>query len=178
MKTKMLFGGLFAFILMTTVFYPQEAYACSCMADEFFEDSYANADAVFVGTVTSFENELGNGAETRDVRFDVTKVFKGSADAQQTLETPNNSAACGYEFTEDESYLVFANRWGEETVGPLTVSLCSRTELESDADTEIAVLEDITTPIIPTEHVDSGVIRALMERLIQLLRELLAQYGR
>lgn len=177
MKTKMLFGGLFALIL-TTVFSPQEAYACSCVADEFFEDSYANADAVFVGTVTSFENESGNGAETRDIRFGVTKVFKGSADAEQTLETPNNSAACGYEFTEGESYLVFANRWGEETVGPLTVSLCSRTELESDAATEIAALEDITTPTVPTEPEDTGVIRALMERVIQLLRELLAQYGR
>lgn len=176
MKMKMLFGGLLGF-MVTIVLSPQETYACSCMVDEFFEDSYAQADAVFVGTVTSFENKSADGVENRDVRFNVTKVFKGSTDPDQTLETPNNSAACGYEFTENESYLVFAHRWGEETVGPLTVSLCSRTELESTADTEIAALEDITTPILPTETKDIGVIRALMERLIQLLRELLAQYS-
>lgn len=176
MKTKMLFGGLLTFIL-TAVFVPQQAHACSCAPYESTEDAYEAADAVFVGEVTDFEGSNGNSIDNRDVEFSIEQVFKGDTNIEQTLETPSDSAACGYNFEEGESYLVFANRWGEETVGPLTVSLCSMTQLKSEADGVIDELEGITAPTSPTEP-QEGVIRALMERLIQLLRELLAQYGR
>ena len=176
MKTKIFFVGVFGLII-TIVSVPKQVHACSCAAFGSTEEAYEAADAVFVGEVSNFEAR-GNGIENRDIEFSITKVFKGGTDAEQTLQTPSDSAACGYEFTKGEKYLVFANRWGDETVGPLTVSLCSMTQLESEADDELVDLEDLTTPTIPEDPQDSGVIRALMERLIQLLRELLAQYGR
>ena len=54
------------------------------------------------------------------VEFDVTTVWKGSADRSMRLRTAGNGASCGYSFVEGVEYLAYS--WNGSSV-----SLCSRT---------------------------------------------------
>ncbi len=176
MKTKTAVGvGLFilsAFIVLPT----HRVQACSCAIPESAGKELENSDAVFVGTVDDVSGSSLYGAETFDVDFSIEKVFKGSDSTKQTLKTPTDSAACGYSFTEGEKYLVFAREWGTNGEDDLTISLCSLTQVANEATDAIEELNAIVSPVTPAE--DDGTIRMLMERIIELLRQLLVKYAR
>ena len=176
MKTKTAVGvGLFilsAFILTPT----HRAHACSCAMPSPATEELENSDAVFIGTVDNIFSSSLYGSDTLDVNFSVEKAYKGSTEAEQILKTPKDSAACGYAFTEGEKYLVFAREWGTQGKDGLTVSLCSLTQTFDDASDDIKELNGVASPITPTE--EEGVMRSLMEQIIELLRELIAKYSR
>jgi len=122
---------------------PGSALACSCMMPESVQQSVDDSSAVFLGTVEKISKT--NQWET-SVTINVQEEWKGdvSVGADVTVVTANDSAACGYQFTEDAEYLVYAHR--NETTGKLGVSLCSSTKTKAEAKDDLAVLADFPQP--------------------------------
>lgn len=113
-----------------------EARACSCMKlspSEGVTSSYA----VFSGEVTKVEENKATRFGGRAVTLQVKKVWKGEVGEQVEVHTAASSAACGYNFTKGETYLVYATR---DEADPMRVSLCSRTALEASAEEDLEYL--------------------------------------
>jgi hypothetical protein len=107
---------------------PMPAWACSC-APITTRQAYEDADAVFKGTVTQRER-AGRGEEARvELRFAVSRVFKGFVYAEQVVATPPDSAGCGIEATVGSNWVIFATQTVEGTgdvlVTRLNTNLCS-----------------------------------------------------
>jgi hypothetical protein len=126
--------------------YGLRALACSCSVLT-PADAYQQADAVFEGRVVEVRApaaEGGHGA-SRSVRLQVVRAWKGITDEQVEVATPVGSTACGYDFSTDQSYFVYAaNRDGK-----LSVSLCSRTRKMAEAIDDLRVLGMGATPVDP-----------------------------
>ncbi len=74
--------------------------------------------------------------EPIEVIFQVEQAWKGVSKAKVSIFTAKDSAACGYAFNMDESYLVYASVYE----GKLTTGLCSLTKPLSFADEDLSVL--------------------------------------
>jgi len=98
------------------------AVACSCARLD-PKEQVGQADTVFLGTAVSVRAQPGSGGGTGLVTaaLRADHVYKGRADAEFEVVTPNHSAACGYRFERGGRYLVLAKADG----GRLTTSLCS-----------------------------------------------------
>src|SRR5471030_2669781 len=121
-----------AFLLVTLAAVPA-ARACSCQSSGPPCQNYFQVDAVFAGTVQSIVPMPDDNPPFRKVRVEFTAVtpFRGTQGATATVLTADSGAACGYDFTKGEQYLVFARR---ETPGAaLETSICSRTRALSQA---------------------------------------------
>ena len=116
---------------------PRSADACSCIQGRSVVSSYETADAVFVGKVVSIDEVSDGVGAGLEVALHVEKAFKGVASEQILVYTAAHGAACGYHFTRDEQYLVFAHADNQDR---LHVSLCSRTEPLARAGEDIAAL--------------------------------------
>ena len=81
-----------------------KARACSCLPPPPPAKAFAEADAVFMGKVVSFDDAGDNWQ--RLAKFAVTKIWKGERSAVNEILTANNSAACGYDFLVGETYVV------------------------------------------------------------------------
>jgi hypothetical protein len=112
------------------------AQACTCELDLFqasettkVRRARGEASAVFSGRVV----ELIRPADAHffRVRFHVDRVWKGSVAAEAIVETGLGSGDCGYSFSKDETYLVYA--YSGESGGPLGTNICQRTRLLSAA---------------------------------------------
>lgn len=99
-------------------------------------DAQTAADAstdVFEGKVVSKKALEGDQLPKEvEFTFEVVRRWKGDASVGQqiTLRTNDNSAACGREYAEGESYLVYANAME----GQLRDNLCSRTMTSAEAE--------------------------------------------
>lgn len=102
----------------------RETRACSCLPPPPPAKAFAEADAVFMGKVVSFEL-TGDAFFPRLAKFSVTKIWKGGRSAVNEILTANNSAACGYDFLVGESYVVYADEYGD---GKLHTYFCTRTK--------------------------------------------------
>jgi hypothetical protein len=107
---------------------PTPAWACSC-APITTRQALDGADAVFKGTVTE-RDRVGRGEDARvELRFDVSRVFKGTVYAEQVVATPPDSAGCGIEGAVGSTWVIFATQSVEGTddrmVTRLTTGLCS-----------------------------------------------------
>lgn len=107
---------------------PSPAWACSC-APTSVQQSLDRADAVFTGTVTRSARN-GYGADARlELRFDVSRVFKGQVYDDQVLFTAPDGGGCGLEAEVGSSWLIFATTVydgsGDQLVSHLTSDLCS-----------------------------------------------------
>lgn len=131
-----------AVVLFVFPFTINNAHACSCIAPPGPEDARDEASAVFSGIVTSVNegNALGGfgGFEMKNVELMVTKVWKGVSEGQVAVQTSASSASCGFNFEQNEEYIVYAN----EVDGTLNVSLCSRTALLDNASDDVRILGD------------------------------------
>lgn len=85
------------------------------------------------------------------VEFDVTTVWKGSADRSVCLRTTESCASCEYSFVEGVEYLAYS--WDGSSV-----SLCSRTSPLAQTGDDLVELRPglapthdaaTTTPVIP-----------------------------
>lgn len=115
------------------------ALGCSCLqvsVDEAINDS----SYVFSGTVTEIE-QLSSG--DYEATVDVTEVWKGPDHSEVTVRTPQSSAACGYPFQEDTSYLIYTD------IEERFVSLCSRTAELANAEADLEALGEGQTPTGP-----------------------------
>ena len=99
----------------------QLAHACSCAPPPPPKKALESASAVFVGKVTGVERE----GFRMTVSFEVSTSYKGVKTKKATVGTASNSAACGFGFTEGESYLVYC--YSPDEGKTLSTNICTRT---------------------------------------------------
>ena len=92
-------------IAWATVVNPTPAAACSCMGIT-TKRAAEQADAVFLGTITTVDEQ---GSDRVLLRFDVSRVYKGTVYADQVITTPTDSAACGLTPEIGTSWVIFAS---------------------------------------------------------------------
>ncbi len=135
---------LFAFVLAAGLLLgaPQIAHACSCVENPPPAEALEGADYVFTGTVTMIKSTNpapgGQSFPKTTVKLDVQSVYKGNVGGKFSIETAESSAACGFTFSEGESYIVYA--YAGDGGGAPSTSLCSRTATLSDAGVDIDAL--------------------------------------
>ncbi len=121
--------SLFVVILLA----PSSAHACSCIAPGSPTVERDQADAVFAGRVRKVTRLDYRYA----VEIDVAKSWKGDVAEREIIWTALDSAACGYYFEKDASYLIYA--YVSEGDG-LSTNICSRTKTLDDADEDLNAL--------------------------------------
>ena len=111
--------------------------------------------AVFAGTVVSIEHSFDPGAPTvtpddrTTVGLEVSTVWKGAVHEDMYVTTPPTGGSCGFTFTEGEEYILYAHDSAYDD-GGYTVSICSRTALLAEAQTDIDAFGDGNAPIAGT----------------------------
>ncbi len=124
------------------LFNPTCAYACSCLPPGTPQEELGRSDAVFAGKVVALSGRVDAGAaESVDVTFEVSRVWKGAESRTVLLKTPGSSASCGFNFEQGQEYVVYAS----QQEGNLTAGLCSRTQLLASAADDLAALGTGTT---------------------------------
>ena len=122
-------------------FSPNTSYACDCSKPDNVTEEVDRHTAVFSGKVIEIVDknagsQMQSSADPIAVLFEVEESWKGINQTQVIVYTERSSASCGYEFSLNNSYLVYA----QDIDGDLKVSNCSRTTLLSFADEDIAEL--------------------------------------
>jgi len=116
--------GLIAF---TSVVNPTPAAACSCLGIS-TRRAAERAEAVFLGTVTKSEESRVGGERATQLRFDVSRVYKGTVYADQVINTPADSAGCGLTPEVGSTWVIFASGViqgeGKAAKLRLTTTLC------------------------------------------------------
>ncbi len=123
--------------------------ACSCAPPQSASQELKRATAVFAGKVFEIkrqEREKGKkhpGDQFREVevRFDVSRVWKGIDKDTAVVFTSSHSASCGYRFSKDKTYIVYAYANKD---GKLETGICSRTKPLDEAEDEIRELDQET----------------------------------
>jgi hypothetical protein len=118
---------------------------CSCGKRASVRESFEHSAAVFRGQVVEMQQaEPGRMPPTpfRWVRLRVAERWKGAAGDTITVLTSWNDGVCGFQFTQDAGYVVYARDLSPEV--PLFVSQCGRTWTSKDAGREIRALRRIS----------------------------------
>jgi len=117
-----------------------KSFACSCDVIPTVENSFENADAIFVGTVISKKN-ISVKYESRNViqieyKIRLIKLFKGKKISEIiSITTGDGRHDCGFMFEINKKYIVYAynrNQYfdGGEIVKPfLSTNVCQRTAI-------------------------------------------------
>jgi hypothetical protein len=126
-------------ILFLTFCHGQETRACTCLPPPPPAEAFAEAEAVFMGKVDSFEF-IENG-DRRLAKISLVKIWKGDRSTAGEILTAANSAACGYEFLAGETYVIYAYK-GEN--GRLQTGLCERTAPLPEATEDLKYLEALS----------------------------------
>jgi len=142
--SQRLLGPILALIFLCP---PQAAEACTCMPfPEDFEKAvataYARADVVFLGDALAMRKTFLGSLQQREVTFSVRDHWKGSPSDTTLVRTNIGEIACGYNFKERNSYLVFAY-WDQQRQR-LTTSFCDLTRTEAKGKSAIGVLDRLT----------------------------------
>jgi tissue inhibitor of metalloproteinase len=109
----------------------ERASACSCASTD-DTAAFARADVVFQATLVDIVTAAGDSWRSTDPErfvFTVDKVFKGDAEARQSVVSARDGASCGLEIGVGGEYLLFG-RYGDDMIGAageLTSNLCSGT---------------------------------------------------
>ncbi len=121
------------------------AQACSCMAVSPGQ-ALAESTSVFEGRVLSISELVDKPLPHREITFAVVRAWKGVESVERmVVMTAADSAACGYNFAPDTSYLVYARA----TDGAPWVSLCTRTQPMAEAGEDLKALGMGQTPVDP-----------------------------
>ena len=100
----------------------------------------------FEGRVLAISALVETPIPHREVTFAVVRAWKGIESVERmVVMTAADSAACGYGFAPDTSYLVFARA----TDGAPWTSLCSGTKAMAEAGDDVTVLGMGQTPVDP-----------------------------
>ena len=138
--------GLLTVIAITALHISAKpAHACSCIPPRPPLEALERADAVFSGDVISisepkglFGSWLASSTDPVTVEFRVHSVWKGEIHETLFIQTAWSSASCGFEFVQDERYIVYAREgW---------VSLCSRTRSIDKASEDLKALGEGPAP--------------------------------
>ena len=113
--------------LLPGVVLAPSASACSCTGSR-TRSSAERADAIFTGRVLDKERERRPRPGRIDIRFEVSKVYKGTVYQQQVVASPV-ADGCGIDPEINSSWVIFAEDrlqgTGDETVIRLVAELCS-----------------------------------------------------
>jgi hypothetical protein len=135
-------AALFASALLLS----SPAFACKCMLPP-VEAAREDASALFEGRVISIDDIAGASVATngeKKVTLAIVRTWKGLDNVEQVaVYTNGSSAACGYSFAKDVSYLIYAR----DHEGRITVSSCSRTKPIGDSAEDLAILGAGSTPV-------------------------------
>lgn len=137
-----------------------QALACSCMIPGSPAEEMSNATAVFAGVVSLTWRPVGgvfHGSDPVTVTIEVTQVWKGPRRQTLTVTTASDSAACGYNFTLSQAYLVYAHGDADE----LSVSLCSRTAPLANAWEDLYALGEGQQPQIEAQPTRTPLVSPL-----------------
>ena len=129
--------SLILFLVSTVIVSSNDhtAHACTCMQPLSPDEELPRFDVVFSGKVTNIE-EIHRNDQTFSsmdpvfVTFDVYTIWKGDKKDMITVMTAQSSASCGFNFADDQEYIIYAKQYNAEK---LEVNLCSRTGPLSDA---------------------------------------------
>lgn len=151
MKHIALFITMFLLIWML----PEEkqVHACSCMRPPPVSESVEQSDGVFIGKVTAIVDEQSN----RRVTIDVSEAWKGVDTQVVEILTGFNSADCGLPVEVGESYLFYANYFGQaedensDEKKWLTSTICSRTATETNAASDLKELGEGNKNLLKSE---------------------------
>jgi hypothetical protein len=106
--------------LCAALLMPARAEACSCMAPPPPAEARDHAAAVFEGRVLAVPAP-GQPTESLVIRLRIVRAWKGVTTEEVSVTTASNSAACGFEFAADQSYLVYAHANEDGTLGVASV---------------------------------------------------------
>jgi hypothetical protein len=96
--------------------------ACSCPNSAFtLQQHYNNATYIFTGRVQNITTTNTH----HDILFRVNTMWKGRQGTSIRVRTPLTAAACGFSFTKNLDYIVFAY----SSNNALYTTLCTRTRL-------------------------------------------------
>ncbi len=148
------------------------ALACSCIADDSIENKFNRSDEVFIGKVIDItENEnIITGFNQFEIKMSLSKSYKGSIDKNKIIYTNKDSAACGYNFEENSSYLIYAYEYENE----LGTGLCSGTKEIKDANSDLEYLNTIIYSGVDRRD-EPLTDKTLFERIIDFFRDLFSK---
>ncbi len=140
-----------AFMFSCTILigsFPSITSACSCAQPPSVEDELERSKAVFSGKVINIREKRSlNGYTSKSVLFEVNNTWKGVKQSQIIITTGQGGGDCGFDFIEDEEYLVYAyesTMYGEET---LITIICDRTTELGSAQEDLEILGEGQPPI-------------------------------
>jgi hypothetical protein len=115
-------------VALSFVVNPQPAVACDCTGIS-TRRALEQSDAVFLGSVIRVD-ELGNGDTRRaDIRFRVSRVFKGTVYEEQVVASAPDRAACGLTPQPGSTWVIFAvdsvEGRGRDALYRLRTTVCS-----------------------------------------------------
>lgn len=142
--------SLVTFIFLMN-FSPNTGYACSCAEPGSASEELERSSAVFSGEVIRFLDKNTNylmqsSADPIAVLFEVEETWKGVTQSQVIVYTVRDETSCGYQFSLNTKYLVYAN----ESDGLLKTSYCSKTTPLTLA---VDDMEELGEGELPTEQV-------------------------
>lgn len=125
---------IFTVLLLTAVVVPgRTSPTCFCVFPE-VADSFARADAVFVGKVLEIERTPAAEAPISErlftIKFKVEKSWKGDSEEKRVLAAQGDLGCFAYPvFSKGERYLVYADPayFKPKRKKVLVVNLCNRT---------------------------------------------------
>ncbi len=113
--------------------------ACTCLPPRPPAQAFAEADAVFLGKIISFEELVPE--QQRRAHIEVLKIWKGNKEEADTLFTAFSEASCGYDFVVGETYLIYAHQQDKES---LATNLCTRTRPAVYASEDLKYLDSVS----------------------------------
>ncbi len=113
-------------------------HGCSCIPPAPPADALQEATAVFSGIVTHINRPSAFDSTLDPVTVTIasSEIWKGPPSRLITVSTAREEPSCGFGFQVGKEYLVYAS--GDPDA--LSVSLCSRTALRTQAAEDLAVL--------------------------------------
>lgn len=129
--------------------FPVTSLACSCVPPGSVQEEMERSSAVFSGKVVEIvnpneKNEIQSSADLVAVKIEVTEWWKGGNESEVIVYTEMSSASCGFEFSLNEEYIVYAH---EDDDGKIRVSLCSRTAQLQYAEEDLKELGEAEKPV-------------------------------
>lgn len=120
-----------------------QTFACSCMMPESPEKSAERANSVFIWKVINIEkpwiiDDMISYWWELQVTFEVSSIIKWNLNKNITITTPNNWAACWYNFQDNKEYIVYTS-WEKDKQ---KVYLCWRTSQLKNASEDLDTFKD------------------------------------
>ncbi|KAA0227299.1 T9SS C-terminal target domain-containing protein [candidate division KSB1 bacterium] len=131
--------SVFAVLVFFSFIGAKESAACTCLPLRPPAQAFAEADAVFLGKIISFEELVPE--HQRRAHIEVAKIWKGNKEQADTLFTAFSEASCGYDFVVGETYLIYAHQFDKEF---LSTNLCTRTRPAVYASEDLKYLDSVS----------------------------------